>query len=121
MFCRKNPGTLGTRGTSDLTIKTFSSVKTRVLYDLMISKWPHLNIKKNFNPFIFANRCRRPLIFQAKNFFRSNSTFLKFKCFSPSGRKDIGIKKVQFLFLIKNFKTGNQNNNVVNIYQRKLI
>ena len=42
------------------------------------------------NPYIFANQCRRPLIFQTMN-------SVKYKRFSLSGWKNIGIGKVEFV------------------------
>ena len=46
-----------------------------------------------FNPFIFATRWRRPLIFQIMNHALINSQSLKYQRFQPSGCKDIGFRK----------------------------
>ena len=52
---------------------------------------------KFLNPYIFATRCSRPLIFQTMNYVRSNSLKLKYYRFKPSGCKDIGIRKCEFV------------------------
>ena len=39
----------------------------------------------------------RPLIFKIKNYDRSNSLSLKYQRFTPSGCKDIGIRKFEFV------------------------
>ena len=48
------------------------------------------------NSDIFATRCRRPFIFQTKNYVRSNSQSLRF-WFAPSGCKVMGIRKFEFV------------------------
>ena len=50
-----------------------------------------MSFVKNSNPDIFANRCRRPLIFPTLNYVRSISLSLKDQRFTPSGCTDIGI------------------------------
>ena len=49
------------------------------------------------NSYIFAIQCRRPLIFQTMNSVSSNSLSLKQQMFAPSGCKDIGIWKLEFV------------------------
>ena len=49
------------------------------------------------SPYIFAIQCRRPLIFQTMNSVSSNSLSLKQQMFAPSGCKDIGIWKLEFV------------------------
>ena len=44
------------------------------------------------NPYIFATRCCRHSIFQTMNSVRSNNHSLKYKRFTSSDRKDIGIR-----------------------------
>ena len=44
-----------------------------------------------FNPYIAATQCRRPLIFQTMNSAKSNNLSLKYKRFTLSDCKDIGI------------------------------
>ena len=41
----------------------------------------------NFNPYIYATRCRRSLVFQTINSVISKSLSLKYKRFTPSGCK----------------------------------
>ena len=41
-------------------------------------------------------RSQRPLLFQTKNYVRSMSQSLKYQRFTPSGFKDILIKKLEF-------------------------
>ena len=48
------------------------------------------------NPNIFATQCRRPYIFQTMNSVRLNNVSLKYQRPSPSGCKDIGIRKFEF-------------------------
>ena len=43
-----------------------------------------------------ATRFPRPLIFQTINSARSNSLSLKYQRFTPSGCKDIGVRKFKF-------------------------
>jgi len=49
------------------------------------------------NPYILATQCRRPKLFQTMNTSRSNNLNLKYKRFTKSGCKDIGIKKLEFV------------------------
>ena len=49
------------------------------------------------NPYFFVIQCRRPLIFQTMNSFRSNNDSLKHQRFTTSDCKDIGIRKSEFL------------------------
>ena len=49
------------------------------------------------NPNIFATQCRRPQIFQTMNSVRSNSVSLKYQRPTPSGCKDIGVRKFEFV------------------------
>ena len=48
-------------------------------------------------PYVFANQCRRPLIFQTLNFVRSKNLSLKYQRTTPSVCNDIGIGKFEFL------------------------
>ena len=48
------------------------------------------------NPNIFATQCRIPKIFPTMNSVKSNKLSLKYKRFTPSGCKDIGIIKSEF-------------------------
>ena len=45
----------------------------------------------SFNPYIYLNKCRKPLIFQTINSVRSNILSLKYQTFQPSDLKDLGI------------------------------
>ena len=45
----------------------------------------------------FATHFPRPLIFQTINSGRSNSLSLKYQRFTPSGCKDIGVRKCKFV------------------------
>ena len=45
----------------------------------------------SFNPYIYLNQCRKPLIFQTMNSVRSNILSLKYQTFQPSDLKDLGI------------------------------
>ena len=49
------------------------------------------------NSFNLATLFSRPLIFQTINSGRSNSQSLKYQRFTPSGCKDIGIRKCKFV------------------------
>ena len=49
------------------------------------------------NSYNLATRFSRPLIFQTINYGRSNSQSLKYQRFTPSGCKDIGIRKCKFV------------------------
>ena len=49
------------------------------------------------SPIHLSNRCRRPLIFQTMNSVKSNSLSLKYRRFTPSGCKDIEIRKFEFV------------------------
>ena len=49
----------------------------------------------NFN--IVATQCRRPFIFQTMNSVRPKNLSLKYKRFTSSDRKDIGIRKFEFV------------------------
>ena len=51
----------------------------------------------NFFLNILATRCRRPLIFQTINYVRSSSVSLKYRRFTPSGYKDKGFIKFEFV------------------------
>ena len=48
-------------------------------------------------PYIFATQCLRPHVFQNKYTVRSNNLSLKYQRFTPSGSKDMGIKKFKFV------------------------
>ena len=50
-----------------------------------------------YNSYNLATRFSRPLIFQTINSGRSNSLSLKYQRFTPSGCKDIGIRKCKFV------------------------
>ena len=56
-----------------------------------------MSFVKNSNPDIFANRCRRPLIFPTLTSERSISLSLKDQRFTPSGCTSIGIRELQFV------------------------
>ena len=47
------------------------------------------------NPFIFANQCCGPLIFQTLNYVRSTDVSLKYQKCTPSSCKDIVMKKFE--------------------------
>ena len=49
------------------------------------------------NPYIFATRCRRPLIFQTMISVISNCLSLKYQRFTPSGCKEIMFRKCMFV------------------------
>jgi len=49
------------------------------------------------SPYILATRCCRPLMFQTMNSVRLNSLSLKYHWFTPSGFKDIRIRKFEFV------------------------
>ena len=57
------------------------------------------------NPYIFATKCGRLKIFQTMNFVRQFILNVKYKRFTPSGYKDIGMRKILFAakthFLLK--------------------
>ena len=62
--------------------------------------------KRRFSiPFIFSIQYRKHYIFQTMNFVRSNYLSLKYQSYTPSGCKDIGIRKFEFVaitqFLLK--------------------
>ena len=46
--------------------------------------------------YIFAIKCRRPLIFETVNSVKSNGLSLKYQRFASSGCKDIGFRKFEF-------------------------
>ena len=50
-----------------------------------------------FPAYILTTRCRRPLIFQTMYTVRLNSISLKYHRFTPSGCKDIGLRKFEFV------------------------
>ena len=49
------------------------------------------------NSYNLATHSLRPLIFQTINSLRSNSLSLKYQRFTPSGCKDIGVRKCKFV------------------------
>ena len=49
------------------------------------------------NSYNLANRFPRPLIFQTINSGSPNSLSLKYQRFTPSGCKDIGVRKCKFV------------------------
>ena len=49
------------------------------------------------DPYIFAIRCFRPFISQTVNYVGPNNLSLKYKRFTPSGYKDIEIRKFEFV------------------------
>ena len=57
----------------------------------------HCHKLRFFNTCIFATQCRRPQIFQTMNYVRSNNLSLKYQRFTPSGCKDTGIGKFEFV------------------------
>ena len=48
-------------------------------------------------PYILATQCRRSLIFQTFNSVKSKNLSLKSQRFTPSGCKDKGIRKFEFM------------------------
>ena len=73
----------------DEIIFSFSRFRTK---DLSFCHKPGFS-----NPNIFAIKCRRPLIFQNMNSFRSHNNSLKYWRFTPPGCKDKGIRKSEFV------------------------
>ena len=57
-----------------------------------------------FNPYSFATRCHRPLIFYTINSVIVNSLSLKYQRFIPSRFKEKGIRKLEFVVRISFFK-----------------
>ena len=53
-----------------------------------------------FKSIYLCNRCRRPLIFQTKNSAGLNSQTLKYQRSTPSGSKNLGIRKSEFDLLL---------------------
>jgi len=51
-------------------------------------------LQKCSNSYIFATRCRRPLLFQTVNSVRWTSLSLKYQRSTPSGCKGIGNRKL---------------------------
>ena len=49
------------------------------------------------NPYIFSTQCCRPLIFQTMNYVRLSNPSLKYQRFTPTGCRDIGIRKFDFV------------------------
>ena len=49
------------------------------------------------NSYVFATKCRNPQIFQTMNSDGSNNHSLKYQRFTPSGFRDIGIRKLGFV------------------------
>ena len=78
-----------------------------IVYDKEYDKGTEFCHKLLFpNLYICATRCCIPLIFQTMNSVRSKCLSLKYNMFTPSGCKDIGIRKfdcvvkTQFLSLV---------------------
>ena len=65
---------------------------------LMLKGTTHLpqNIKF-LTPYIIATWCCRPLLFQTMNSFNTTSLFFKYQRFIPSGEKDKGVRKLEFV------------------------
>ena len=49
------------------------------------------------NLYIFVIKCRRPLIFQTMNSVRWKNQSLKYQRFPPTGGKNVGIRKSEFV------------------------
>ena len=60
------------------------------------SKVPRKGIESS-NLHIFATKSRRPQIFQTMNSARCKNLSLKYQRFAPSGRKNISIRKSEFV------------------------
>ena len=72
----------------------------------------------NSYPYIFATNHRRPYIVQTENVVRSNDLSLKYRRFTPSGCKDLGLELVslwQRLNSFGNISAGRNNIYVGNI------
>ena len=63
-----------------------------IFLEVLQKNWVFDTSSDFFNSYIFATQCRRPLIYQTMNNFRSIRLSLKYQRFTPSGCKDIGIR-----------------------------